>query len=109
MAEHIEGWPYVVILEGQEAARFPNGEAGKADAEHYSEITEGCVVDTTPAPRIPDDAKFIHWLDEGGAPYYARRDDNRLWETDLGSFITQEDLLGDDWAKNAEIIVLDKR
>ena len=108
MAEHIEGWPYVVMWGNYEAARFPADEWGKENAKTYAKESVGSVIDTTPVPRIPEDAKFIHWVDEGGAPYYARRDGD-LWETDLGSFITQEDLLGDDWAKNAEIIVLDKR
>lgn len=66
------------------------------------------IVDTTPKPKIPDDAEFIYYMSWANSAHYAKRvghPNNHVWETsNPTSQISEEDLLiriGD-----AEVIVL---
>ena len=99
--------PFAVVIPGSETvyARFRL----RGSAEDYAEDTEGStwanVIDTTPKPRIPDDAEFVCWQTSAGM-YYAQRVEAE-WQTDTGGWYTLDELLNE--AGDAEIIVLDRR
>lgn len=82
------------------------------NAEQYvREFDFGFVelIDTTPKPKIPDDAEFIYWYDQDDQPYYARRwsnPANKVWETDEGVRVTEDQLTGSGWIGDAEVVVL---
>ena len=70
--------PYVVAgaVTGMLSARFRSG----VDAEVYAfghAYLE--VIDTTPKPRVPEDAQFITYQGRTGLRFYARRALNGLW------------------------------
>lgn len=106
--DYIEGWPYVVTWGEYEAARFPAGENGKANAKTYAHNTGGRLVDTTPAPRIPGNAKFIYWIKNGDFDYYARKGVDGMWRLDSGALLTEDQML-ECWIDEEEITVLDPR
>lgn len=63
--------PYVVVgvVTGMLSARFRSG----VDAEEYAlghDYLE--VIDTTPKPRVPDDAEWIFWWSPTGRRRFAR-------------------------------------
>lgn len=89
-----KGLPYVVEREGRVIAKFE----GRDDAYEYAEEGGGCkVIDTTPKPRVPEDAKFITWFDSSDERRVARfwGGESRKW-AEIGSFIELrlEDLPG---------------
>lgn len=49
--------------------------------------------DTTPKPRVPEDAKFITWT-RNGFRNYAERIDADIWASDLKNGRLLEDLPG---------------
>ena len=69
--------PYVVA--------YPDGTvACRTDTLVHAEvfrdrIAARHVIDTTPKPRVPDDAKFITYQGRTGLRFYARRALNGLW------------------------------
>lgn len=99
--------PFAVVSTNSEKvyARF----RFRGSAENYVEgSTRERVIDTTPRPRIPDDAEFIYWQTEGGTPYYARWVGAQMvWTLDTGEQYITDGLLNR--IGNAEIIVLDRR
>lgn len=65
-----ESLPYVVLREGDLVARF----AEAAAAHHFADQRwRHEVIDTTPAPRVPEDARFITYRDSEGVRDYATR------------------------------------
>ena len=78
--EYDEKLPYVVTdAEGEVLARF-----------RYREVAEYCmgesfVIDTTPKPRVPEDAQFITWLINGRARWFAERR-NGDWAVDGATY-----------------------
>lgn len=89
--EYDEDLPFVVVAHGVAQARFRTaGDAwGFLGGLHIS----GSVIDTTPKPRVPDDAKFITWLPNGSSRWYAERR-NGDWSVDGATYDTLEDLPG---------------
>ena len=61
--EHDPAFPYVVLFWDYVAAKFPSGLSGKNNAKDFAERGHGKFVDTTPKPKIPEDAEFITWTD----------------------------------------------
>ena len=55
--EYDENLPYVVEQDGRVIARFEDF----VRAEWAADFFETKVIDTTPKPRVPADAKFITW------------------------------------------------
>ena len=92
--KHDENLPYVVEREGRVIAKFED----RDDADEYAEEGNGCkVIDTTPKPRVPEDAKFITWFDSSDERRVARYwgGESRKW-AEIGTFIALrlEDLPG---------------
>ncbi|MGO2188220.1 MAG: hypothetical protein ACTH4Y_08240 [Microbacterium gubbeenense] len=85
--------PYVVedALRGGLIARF----ASPRYADDYAgERASARVIDTTPKPRVPEDAKYIAWLDPYENRYFAYRADDG-WDDGVGSlYDSLEDLPG---------------
>ena len=98
--------PFAVVAVGSGLvhARFRFREG----AESYAGTAWADVIDTTPKPRIPEDAEFIYWQTESGTGYYARWDEAESeWQLHTGARYTLNDLL--DRAGDAEIIVLGRK
>lgn len=90
--EYDEKLPYVVVgaVTGRLSARFWSG----VDAEEYAlghAYLE--VINTTPKPRVPDDAAAIVWWLNGCA-YIARHDGLGDWVLNGSSYDSPEDLPG---------------
>ena len=90
--EYDENLPYVVAgaVTGMLSARFRSG----VDAEHFaSQRFRYRVIDTTPKPRVPEDAKYITWLINGRARWFAER---RIggWAVEGAMYGPLEDLPG---------------
>lgn len=84
--------PYVVVTEGNELeARF----RFKFEADFYAGSHLSLrVIDTTPAPRVPEDARFIMYRGILSARYFAFREGVE-WGDVFGEFHdTLEDLPG---------------
>lgn len=79
-------------------------------AERFErEIAVGEVVDTTPKPKIPEDAEFITWSDpyDNGEERIAMRyghPANKVWRVGVDT-LDELDLLND-WIGDAEVTVL---
>lgn len=88
--------PYAVILigSGELNARFKY--LNEAET-HRGTATWLEIVDTTPKPKIPEDAEFIYYISWSNSGAYARRVGhaaNNVWETSNPiSRIDEEDLL----------------
>lgn len=96
--------PFAYVSPTQVYARFTIRE----DAEIWRErLGVGEVIDTTPKPKIPEDAEFI-FIDDYDQSVFARRegivDGEMLWLT-FGDFITEEELI-EDFIGDAEVTVL---
>lgn len=87
-------------------ARFKH----RSDAEVFRERCNfGRVVDTTPKPKIPEDAEYIIWEDpyDNGEERIARRyghPANKVWRVGVDT-LDELDLLND-WIGDAEVTVL---
>ena len=59
--EYDENLPYVVVgaVTGRLSARFRSGVDAEVYARGHAYLK---LIDTTPAPRVPDDAKYIVWF-----------------------------------------------
>lgn len=92
-------FPFLVTLSGHPAAKFTQ----RWDAEYYvgkwSDSAE--IIDTTPKPKIPEDAKHITW-GRGNVAYSLYEG---LWYgwTD-GNGLSEDELLR--WIGDAEVVVL---
>lgn len=98
-----EKFPYVVTWGNFGAARFSRED----NADSYAKETMGKVIDTTPAPKIPADAEFIHWETPSNAQYYAKRlghPNNKVWLQDSGRNYDEDDLI--EAIGEAEVVVL---
>ena len=99
--EYNEDFPFVAVNDfGFAVARF-------AHKQHIKAYLPNCVVvDTTPKPRVPEDAKYITWLDPV-ARWYAERTAFG-WKADSGTIADSlEDLPGVD--PDTVFTVLDER
>lgn len=66
------------------------------------------ITDTTPKPRIPEDAAYITWRDpETRGVLYARRISFEQWVTAYQVILSEDELI--DYIEGAEIFALDKR
>ena len=95
--EYDENLPYVVVgaVTGRLSARFRSGVDAEVYARGHAYLK---LIDTTPKPRVPEDAKYITWLDldvflRRVARYWGGQ--SRKW-AEIGSFIALrlEDLPG---------------
>ncbi len=59
-----ENLPYVVEgrISREVHARFRDADSA---SRYVAGVTSMRVIDTTPKPRVPEDAKFITWFDQG--------------------------------------------
>lgn len=83
MTDHDPEFPYVIKdYSGHVFAKFHKREKGLAKwfAENHPHYKE--VIDTTPRPKIPEDARFIYWTDNN-VEYYARKTVEGIWIDDL--------------------------
>lgn len=88
----------LVSMDGKVRARF--AEYGSA-SRYEREIVMGKVVDTTPKPKIPEDAQHITWGEQKVA--YSRWEGGWIgW--DHGRPLTEEELL--QWVGKDDVIVL---
>lgn len=81
-------------------ARFKH----RFDAEAFRERCNfGTVVDTTPKPKIPEDAEVIYYY-TSGYDFYARQLENGDWKTDGGVLYSYSEIL--EVVEVAEVTVL---
>lgn len=97
--------PYVVEWQpGGAWARFHT----ESDAREYVEREGGTFVDTTPKPKIPEDAEFIYYNSWANSTHYARRVghvNNHVWVTsNPTSQVSEDELLSR--IGDAEVTVL---
>lgn len=81
--------------------RFHDKEDATQSLETIWASYDGEVIDTTPKPKIPEDAQHITWGDEKVA--YSRYVDG-LWYGWIHTGISEDELL--DWIGNDEVTVL---
>lgn len=102
--EYDPDFPYVTRsgVTGYVSGRFPTRENAEkwTDGDEWVEI-----IDTTPKPKIPEDARFVHWFVRGGNFIATREGFNPLkpWELE-GVYYTEESLLKE--IGDAEVTVL---
>lgn len=96
--------PFVVEWQpGSVWARFHQA----SDALEYVEREGGTFVDTTPKPKIPEDAEFI-FVEDGDQSVFARREgiiDGEMHWLIPGAFIVETELI-EDFIGDAEVTVL---
>lgn len=94
-------FPFVVFIGHVPKARFLQ----ESDASDFSlEFTiAGRVVDTTPKPKIPEDAEFIYYT-KSGYDFYVRQLEDGNWKTDGGVLYSYAEIL--DVLEDAEVTVL---
>lgn len=89
--EYDEKFPYVVATAlGTTLGRFPHRDL----AECFAQPFNARVIDTTPKPRVPEDAEFITYVDKKAERHYAERIDADLWGSDLMNKRLLEELPG---------------
>ena len=85
-----------------------SGLSGKNNAKDFAERGHGKFVDTTPKPKIPEDAEFITWTDPStrDAQVASRYGNpkNRFWKM-RGGLLNEKELLKH-WIGDAEVTVL---
>lgn len=92
--------PYAIEMQpGLIWARF----RVEGDAHDFVERESGVVVDTTPKPKIPEDAEFVMWTNEDDYDCYARRIEGD-WRDDEGMTHSEEGLTS--WIGDAQVTVL---
>ncbi len=95
MTEYAYDPEFPYIVESRKTGRYVARFADPMKAMHYASDNEGLwVIDTTPRPKIPEDARFIYWTDEDGYPGFAERGDDE-WLLPDGSLYSTADLLED--------------
>lgn len=101
--EYYKEVPYVVMWGDFIAARF----SVLDNAERYAEQSVGRVIDTTPKPKIPEDAEFI-FVKDSDQSVFARREgviDGEMMWLIPGDYVTEEQLI-EDYIGDAEVTVL---
>lgn len=83
--------PYVVEMDGVMVARTHMPQHANWIASGY--IKQPRIIDTTPKPRVPDDAEFITWTG-GGRRYAAFRNVLDTWNYAPAKSALLEDLPG---------------
>lgn len=97
--KHDPELPFAYVLDRGVFARFRAIE----DALSFASLVgDGEVIDTTPKPKIPEDAQHITW--GKGATAYSRRGDGWVGGSNEG-IISEQDLI-EGFIGEAEIIVL---
>lgn len=81
--------PYVLLDSAERLlARFQY----KADAMILQGLVGGQIVDTTPKPKIPEDAEFVY-VELKDGPYYVRKREDGSWVDHTSSQFTSTDHL----------------
>lgn len=96
--------PFAVIgaSSGLLYARFTN----KIEATNWVGAKNSLrVVDTTPKPKIPEDAQMIRVGDPIYGGFFALRDETMGWWVD-GEYIDSEEEFFEDWVEDRDITVL---
>lgn len=94
--------PFVVACSDKAIARFRDKQDARDMVNEFVESENWLkLIDTTPAPKIPADAEFIHWVNGAWFSTAARDGDN--WFYDGFHFSTEEILLE---IGGAEVVVL---
>lgn len=93
--EYDENLPYVVesVVRDEDGliARF----ARRSDAEHaVIQAFNARVIDTTPRPRVPGDARYITYIDSEADRHYAERIGGDWWLDWRGNMCLLEGLPG---------------
>ena len=107
--EYDENLPYVVESVVRDEERLIARFAQRVDAEHaVIQAFNARVIDTTPKPRIPDDARYITWThsEEGLICAAARGVDG--WHYDGDYNFTSDELIAN-YIGDEAITVLDVR
>lgn len=89
--DYIPDLPYVVEVGGVMIARTRGSNYANWLASGY--INPPKIIDTTPAPRVPNDARIVTWL-SGGYRRYAERVNGNIWMDDETHERRLEDLPG---------------
>ena len=92
--EYDENLPYVVVgaVTGRLSARFRSGVDAEVYARGHAYLK---LIDTTPKPRVPEDAQFITWMGDGYRLFAWPSDLEGRWFDDTGSVnVALEDLPG---------------
>lgn len=93
--------PYAVLSRGEVKAHARYEDEAEVFANHY---LEGYVIDTTPKPKIPEDAEFIMWpARDGIGPEFAVLKEDGLWHWDGDAFAEAQILR---YVGDAEVTVL---
>lgn len=90
-------FPYAVVLNGHVLAKFSSEGMGKVNAIEYAAENYGSeLVDTTPKPKIPEDANYV-FVEDGDQSVFAYRivfpDGRNGWMMVGNGPISEEDLL----------------
>ena len=90
--EYDEKLPYVVVgaVTGRVSARFWSGVDAEVYAYGHAYLE---VIDTTPKPRVPKDARIITWM-SAGYRRYAARVNGTIWMDSKRAERHLEDLPG---------------
>ena len=82
--EYDENLPYVVVgaVTGRLSARFRSGVDAEVYARGHAYLK---LIDTTPKPRVPEDAQFITWMGDGYRLFAWPSDLEGRWFDDTGS------------------------
>ena len=100
-------FPYIVrMIDGEVVSKHTT--AGGAKSYLVSTLQGyGEVIDTTPKPKIPEDAEFIYYLDSGGDDQFGHRDTfegKEIWWTGSGDYILTSEIL--EYIGDGEVTVL---
>lgn len=100
--------PYAVVTTGQNGLNSRFRYRNEAET-HVGSATWLELIDTTPKPKIPEDAEYIIWEDpyDNGEERIARRyghPANKVWRVGVDT-LDELDLLND-WIGAAEVTVL---
>jgi len=71
-----ETLPFVLV--NRQTGEMMGRTVRKSTAENFAAGLTVEVIDTTPAPRVPEDARFITWF-AGGSRYFAELDSDGSW------------------------------
>lgn len=89
--KHDPEFPFVVtniggVIIGRAINEFVANQLHKAMDKY------GQVIDTTPKPKIPEDAEFIHYI-KSGYDFYVRQLEDGTWKSDGGSLYSYSEIL----------------
>ncbi|GGO59060.1 hypothetical protein GCM10010910_01100 [Microbacterium nanhaiense] len=88
--------PYVVEHASHVFARFPSEEWAEAFIEPRRYGSDYKIIDTTPAPRVPEDAEHVVWIFAATPNYrmYAEKKNGLWFHEDARNGCALEDLPG---------------